>query len=174
MARTGDPEQLLHLAEREKGADDVSRMRQAKGLEQPHEVSDPLLPSLDGEGIDDLSRQRKETHVTPDQSVDERVEILAVMEGPAADPLDREAVSVRFSEPVAGSAQWDGGSLRVVDRPKYTEIVFVTLGLPQETVEMIWKLNASIVDGTVAGVVVVRPNDLRVSGEKGFTLLRSG
>lgn len=86
----------------------------------------------------------------------------------------REAVSLRFTEPVAGSAEWDGGSLRVVDRPKYTEIQFVTLGLPQETVEMIWKLNASTVDGTVAGVVVVRPNELRVSGEKGFTLIRSG
>ncbi len=83
------------------------------------------------------------------------------------------AVSVRFDEPVAGSAEWKSTSLTVVELPKYTEIVFVTTGFPKETVEIIWKLNASVDDETVAAVAVVRPNELRVSGEKGFTLVRS-
>ena len=89
--------------------------------------------------------------------------------------VDRKssAASVRFNEPVAGSAEWKSTSLTVVERPKYTEIVFITTGFPKDTVELIWKLNASVDDETVAGVVVVRPNELRISGEKGFTLLRS-
>ena len=90
--------------------------------------------------------------------------------------VDRKsnAVSIRFDEPVGDSAQWDGTSLTVVERPKYTEIVFITTGFPKDTVELIWKLNVSVDDETVAGVVVVRPNELRISGEKGFTLHRSG
>ncbi len=89
--------------------------------------------------------------------------------------VDRKsgAASVRFDEPVAGSSEWDGASLTVVERLKYTEIVFVTTGFPKDTVEIIWKLNANVDDETVAGVAVVRPNELRVSGEKGFTLVRS-
>ena len=89
--------------------------------------------------------------------------------------IDRKsnAASVRFDEPVAGSAVWESTSLSVVELPKYTEIVFVTTGFPKDTVEIIWKLNASVDDETVACVAVVRPNDLRISGEKGFTLVRS-
>ena len=87
---------------------------------------------------------------------------------------ERETVSVQFEEQVAGAAEWNGASLRVVDRPKYTEIQFITTDLPKETVELVWKLNASLDNETVAGVVVARPNALRVSGEKGFTLFRSG
>ena len=89
--------------------------------------------------------------------------------------VDRKskAASVRFDEPVGGSAEWKSTSLSVVELPKYTEIVFVTTGFPKDTVEIIWKLNASVDDETVAGVAVVRPNELRVSGEKGFTLVRS-
>ena len=89
--------------------------------------------------------------------------------------VDRKsnAASVRFNEPVAGSAEWKSTSLTVVELPKYTEIVFVTTGFPKDTIEIIWKLNANVDDETVAGVAVVRPNQLRVSGEKGFTLARS-
>ena len=89
--------------------------------------------------------------------------------------VDRKssAASVRFDEPVEGSAEWKSTSLTVVELPKYTEIVFVTRGFPKDTIEIIWKLNANADDETVAGVAVIRPNELRVSGEKGFTLLRS-
>jgi hypothetical protein len=51
--------------------------------------------------------------------------------------------------------------------------VFVTTGFPKDTIEIIWKLNANVDDETVAAVAVIRPNELRVSGEKGFTLVRS-
>ena len=93
----------------------------------------------------------------------------------AAVLVDREGrtVSVKFEEEVAGSAEWSGSSLQVVDRPRYTEIQFVTMDLPKETIELIWKLNASLEDDSVAGVVVARPNKLRVSGEKGFTLTQA-
>ena len=93
----------------------------------------------------------------------------------AAVLLDREegTISVRFDEEVAGSAEWSGSSLSVIDRPRYVEIQFVTTDLPKETIELIWKLNASFEDDSVAGVVSARPNRLRVSGEKGFTLTQS-
>jgi hypothetical protein len=46
--------------------------------------------------------------------------------------------------------------------------------LPVETVEIVWKINAAKFDDTAAGVVAVRPNDMRISGEKGFILNRAG
>ena len=85
---------------------------------------------------------------------------------------EREAVTVQFDSPAAGSTRWEAASVRLARRLKYSEIVFTTIGLPQETVELIWKLNASHVDGTVAGVIVARPNEVRVRGEKGFTLVK--
>ena len=85
---------------------------------------------------------------------------------------DRGAVTLRFDEAVAGAKEWEGYSVRVARRLKYYEVSFRTLGLPKETVELVWKFNASMDDGTLAGVILVRPNDLRVSGEKGFTLAK--
>ena len=83
------------------------------------------------------------------------------------------SVTLRFDEPVAGSAEWRGQNVVVMDRPKYQEIQFVTFDLPKETVELIWKMNISKLDNTIAGVVVARPNDVRVRGEKGYILTRS-
>ena len=84
----------------------------------------------------------------------------------------RQAVKIHFDQEVAGASDWEGSSVRVVQRLKYTEVLFTTTGLPKETVELAWKFNASLEDDTLAGVVVARPNDLRISGEKGFTLAK--
>ena len=84
-----------------------------------------------------------------------------------------EAVTLNFDEPVAGSAEWRGVDVVFMDRPKYREIQFFTEDLPKKTVRMIWKMNESKLDNTIAGVVVARPNDVRVRGEKGFILTRA-
>ena len=85
--------------------------------------------------------------------------------------IDREgkAVTLRFSEQVAGSDQWVGSKVRVVERL----IQFATTDLPQDTIELTWKFNAGKEEDTIAGVVIARPNDLRISGEKGFILKRT-
>ncbi len=79
-------------------------------------------------------------------------------------------VTLLFDEPVAGSAEWRGQNVVFMDRPKYQEIQFATVDLPRETVQLTWKMNRSKLDNTIAGVVVARPNALRVTGEKGFIL----
>ena len=86
---------------------------------------------------------------------------------------DDQSATVRFEEPVAGATKWEGTQVRIVRRLKYEEVVFITTGLPKETVEMIWKINADLHDRTAAAVVVARPNEHRVSGEKGFVLVRA-
>ena len=88
--------------------------------------------------------------------------------------LDRDtnAVAIHFEGEIAGATQWNGSSLRVIDRLKYTEVVFMTTDLPEESVQMTWKLNAAYVDGSLVGVIVPKKNTQKVSGEKGFTLVR--
>jgi len=87
--------------------------------------------------------------------------------------LDEPAVSVDFSEALGGSSRWEGGSITVRRLTKYDEVHFLTDGLPATGVVMQWKTNLSKVDGSVAGVIIVRPNERRISGESGFTLSRS-
>ena len=87
---------------------------------------------------------------------------------------ERQEVTVRFDAPVAGATEWSGSSVRIFQRPKYTEVQFRTIDLPKETVELAWKFNAGHQDDTLAGVIVPRPNALRVSGDKGFTLVKQG
>ena len=82
-------------------------------------------------------------------------------------------VTLKFDEPVAGSSEWVGQNAIFMDRPKYQEIQFTTFHLPKETVELIWKMNKSKLDNTIAGVVVARPNSVRVRGEKGYILTRA-
>ena len=88
--------------------------------------------------------------------------------------IDRSdsSVTLKFDEPVAGSAEWHGENVLLLDRPKYQEIQFATTDLPVDTVELTWKMNQSKLDNTIAGVVVARPNTVRVRGEKGFILTR--
>jgi len=86
---------------------------------------------------------------------------------------DGKAVTIKLDAPIAGSDEWTGEQVAVANRLKYTEVVFATTGLPKEPVELTWKLNASHDDGTIAGVIIARPNELRITGEKGFTMVRS-
>jgi hypothetical protein len=88
--------------------------------------------------------------------------------------IDREgkAVTLRFDEEVAGSSEWIGTKVKVSSRLKYDEIQFATNDLPQSTIELTWKFNAGKAEDTLAGVIIVKPNDLRISGEKGFILKR--
>ena len=84
------------------------------------------------------------------------------------------SVSIRFDEPIEGSAEWQVEGLTVANRLKYNEVVFYTTGLPKETVQVTWKFNSSLLDDSLAGVVIARPNTLRVTGEKGFVLTKVG
>ena len=87
---------------------------------------------------------------------------------------EAQAAKVHFETPAAGSADWEGSKVQMARRLKYHEVVFSTVGLPKGSVEITWKCNIGFEDGTLAGVLVVRPNEERVSGEKGFVLVRSG
>ena len=100
-------------------------------------------------------------------SENERRDVTVTLDGGG------ESVTLNFDEPVAGSAEWRGVDVVFMDRPKYREIQFFTEDLPKETVRLIWKMNESKLDNTIAGVVVARPNDVRVRGEKGFILTRA-
>jgi hypothetical protein len=86
--------------------------------------------------------------------------------------LDREqeTVTIRFDTAIAGSSEWKGTKVRYAPRLKYHEFQFMTSGLPKERVDLTWKFNASLLDDSLAGVIIPRPNDQKVSGEKGFVL----
>lgn len=86
--------------------------------------------------------------------------------------LDRgnQEATVTFDGEVAGSQEWRGSDVRIVERLKFLEATFVTCGIPVEGVELAWRINADKYDGTAAGVLSVKPNDKRITGEKGFTL----
>ena len=85
----------------------------------------------------------------------------------------KNAVSLHFGDSIGGSNDWEGVSVQLTKRLKYDEIIFQTMNLPKETVRLTWKVNASHDDDyTIAGVIVVTPNDQRVTGEKGFILTR--
>ena len=83
-----------------------------------------------------------------------------------------KSVRVQFQDPVAGAVEWLGSGVKVAKRLKYLEVQFTTEDLPVKTVELVWKFNASFQDDTLAGVVIARPNDLKVKGEKGFVLAK--
>ncbi len=83
---------------------------------------------------------------------------------------DSRAVTVRFDEPVAGKAEWKGADVQIAKRLKFYEVVFRTEDIPQESVELVWKCSAALDGLNLAGVVIARPNSLRITGEKGFIL----
>ena len=84
--------------------------------------------------------------------------------------LGAGSVSVDLAQPEAGESRWAGSSVTVRRLLKYDEVHFITEGLPIEGVELQWKANLSRLDGSAAGVIIVRPNEHRVSGEAGFIL----
>jgi len=83
-----------------------------------------------------------------------------------------QAVQLQFTEPVGGENNWHGSNVRIVQRLKYGEAVFLTTGLPMAPVEMTWKFNTSNADDSLAGVIIPKPNTMRVTGERGFILNR--
>ena len=84
------------------------------------------------------------------------------------------SVGISFDEPVEGETEWQAQNLTVANRLKYDEVVFTTIGLPQEAIGVTWKFNSSLIDDSLAGVVIAQPNDRRITGEKGFVLTKTG
>ncbi len=85
---------------------------------------------------------------------------------------DNASLTLNFDAPVEGDTDWAGSNVRIARRLKYSEVVFTTVGLPKETVELTWKINASLIDDSVAGVIIPKPNNQKVTGERGFVLRR--
>ncbi len=85
---------------------------------------------------------------------------------------DKASLTLKFDSPVEGDTDWEGSNVRIARRVKYSEVVFTTVGLPKETVELTWKFNASLLDDSLAGVIIPKPNDKKVKGERGFVLIR--
>lgn len=79
---------------------------------------------------------------------------------------ENQSVSFRFSN----ATIVEGENVNIVQRIKYLEAVFTTSGLPKEDVELTWKFNAGHASGSLAGVVIAKPNPHRITGEKGFSL----
>ena len=96
--------------------------------------------------------------------IDEKVELTAQINE------EEGSVVIQFDREVGGESTWHGNEVEMNHRPKYNEIVFRTTDLPVDTVDLVWKFNASKIDNSLAGVIVPQPNKLRVSGEKGFVL----
>ncbi len=82
------------------------------------------------------------------------------------------SVDIYFDEPIEGETHWQAQGLTVSNRLRYDEAVFITSGLPKEAIEVTWKFNSSLIDNSLAGVVIALPNDQRITGEKGFVLTR--
>lgn len=82
-------------------------------------------------------------------------------------------VDITFDEPIEGETRWQSQNLTLANRLKYDEVVFTTTGLPKEAIQVTWKFNSSLLDDSLAGVVIAMPNDQRITGEKGFVLTRS-
>ena len=97
-------------------------------------------------------------------SVDDEVSLTALIDE------EHDIVSIEFDREIGGSASWQGTSVEIKQRLKYSEITFRTTNLPVETVDLVWKFKASKLDNSLAAVIVPQPNKLRVSGEKGFVL----
>ena len=83
---------------------------------------------------------------------------------------DTKSIELNFSEPIEKSSNWKCTDIKIIRRTKFDEIVFFTHGIPKPSVPLIWKINASLIDNTAAGVVIARENDKGIKGEKGFKL----
>ena len=88
--------------------------------------------------------------------------------------IKKEAARVVFESPVGGAKDWAGTKVVLQHRMKYKDLVFKTMNLPVEGLELVWKMNFSLDDRIAAGIVLVRPNDLKIKGEFGFTFVGPG
>ena len=98
--------------------------------------------------------------------IEEGVDLTAIIDNSS------NTVTIEFERELAGSSTWQGNSVEINERLKYSEIVFKTANLPLDTINLVWKFNASKIDDNLAAVIVPQPNKLRVSGEKGFVLTK--
>ena len=98
--------------------------------------------------------------------IEEGVDLTAIIDNSS------NTVTIEFERELAGSSTWQGNSVEITERLKYSEIVFKTANLPLDTINLVWKFNASKIDDSLAAVIVPQPNKLRVSGEKGFVLTK--
>ena len=76
------------------------------------------------------------------------------------------SVSIRFDEPIDGSSDWQAEGLTVANRLKYNEVVFYTTGLPKETGQVTWKFNSSLLDDSLAGVVIAPPTPCELRAKR--------
>ena len=83
-----------------------------------------------------------------------------------------KAISVQFPEQ-EDSTEWQGGNVVMIERLKFDEITFASEGIPVPGVELSWRIHADKDDGTAAGVITVKPNDKKISGDKGFILYKA-
>ena len=83
---------------------------------------------------------------------------------------EREEVSIHFDSPLGGSSDWKGLDVQMARRLKLHEVVFMTSGLPQAGLKLTWKMNVTLDDETLAGVVIARPGETGIKGENGYIL----
>lgn len=90
--------------------------------------------------------------------------------------IDRKSgrVELEFGSTLGGANNWLASSAVLKRRLKYYELVFETSHLPVENLVLTWKMNIALSQRMAAGVVLARPNDLKIKGENGFTLVASG
>jgi hypothetical protein len=88
--------------------------------------------------------------------------------------IKKDAARVVFESPVGGANDWAGTDVVLQHRLKYKDLVFKTMNLPVEGLQLVWKMNFSLDDRIAAAIVLVRPNDLKIKGEFGFTLVGPG
>ena len=88
--------------------------------------------------------------------------------------INKKAARVAFESPVGGAKVWAGTNVVLKHRLKYQDLVFKTMDLPVEGLELVWKMNFALDDRIAAAIVLVRPNDLKIKGEFGFTLVGPG
>jgi hypothetical protein len=85
--------------------------------------------------------------------------------------IKNDAARVVFESPLGGAKDWAGTDVVLQHRMKYKDLVFKTINLPVEGLELVWKMNFALDDRIAAAIVLVRPNDLKIKGEFGFTLV---
>ena len=88
--------------------------------------------------------------------------------------IKKKAARVAFDSPVGGTKDWTGVDVVLTHRLKYQDLVFKTKNLPVDGLELVWKMNFSLDDRIAAAIVLVRPNELKIKGEFGFTLVGPG
>ena len=86
--------------------------------------------------------------------------------------LDDKSVELSFADLELRNINFQISRVTVRNLLKYDELHFVTTNLPIKEVEMQWKANIARADNSVAGVIIVKPNKLKVVGEVGFSLVQ--